>query len=205
MRKSKADTAETRKRIVEMASKVFLTQGLAATGVADIMAAAGLTQGGFYRHFESKEALIAEANGVAIDHLFAMFAEETAGLAPRAALDLIVTIYLSQLQQEDAQYLCPLANLGSELRHADAQIKASAADGYQRLVQLIASKTEPLGIARPLQIADAIVSTIVGAVTLSKLTLNDAAGDAVLANAKNTVDMLLAASASASAPVAVAA
>jgi TetR/AcrR family transcriptional repressor of nem operon len=48
MRKSKSDTAETRKRIVSTAAQVFLDQGIAATGIADVMAAAGLTQGGFY-------------------------------------------------------------------------------------------------------------------------------------------------------------
>ena len=193
MRKSKADTAETRKRIVAMASKVFLNKGLAATGVADIMAAAGLTQGGFYRHFESKEALIAEANRAAIDELHIMFAAETAGKTPREALDLIVRMYLSQLQTEPAEYLCPLANLGSELRHADEQIKASAAVGYQRLVQLIASKIEQLDIPDPAKVADAIVSTLVGAVTLSKLTASEEAANAILANAQATVDLLLAA------------
>lgn len=194
MRKSKVETAETRQRIVAMASKVFLNKGLAATGVSDIMAAAGLTQGGFYRHFESKEALIAEANTVAIDRLFAMFDEAIDGKKPREALDLIVRLYLSQLQVEDAEYLCPLANLGSELRHADEQIRATATDGHQRLVALIAAQTEKLGVAEPRNLADSIVSTIVGAVTLSKLTADEAAANLVLANAQNTVHLLLVAS-----------
>ena len=58
MKKSKAETARTRQRIVEVASEAIRNKGIDATGVAEIMAAAGLTHGGFYRHFGSKEALI---------------------------------------------------------------------------------------------------------------------------------------------------
>jgi TetR/AcrR family transcriptional repressor of nem operon len=195
MRKSKADTAETRKRIVSMASRVFLTEGLAATGIADVMAAAGLTQGGFYRHFESREHLIAEANLVATERLSAKLDKDTEGLAPRDAIATIVRNYLSQLQSGDPDFLCPLANLGSELQHADEQVRATAADGHQRLVGRLAVLTEQLGLAEPRAVADAIVTTIVGAVTLSKLTPDAAGAGYVLANAQKTVDLLLAAGA----------
>src|SRR5206468_1896277 len=81
MRKSRAETAETRKRIIATSANVFLRQGIAATGVADLMVAAGLTAGGFYRHFESKEQLVAEANALAFQELFAMFDTAVAGKA----------------------------------------------------------------------------------------------------------------------------
>jgi len=58
MRKSREETAQTRQRIVDTAAVEFRSGGIATTGVADVMAAAGLTQGGFYRHFESKDALV---------------------------------------------------------------------------------------------------------------------------------------------------
>src|ERR1700749_1398306 len=61
MKKSKADTAKTRQRIIEVASEAIRTKGIDTTGVAEIMAAAGLTHGGFYRHFDSKEDLVTEA------------------------------------------------------------------------------------------------------------------------------------------------
>lgn len=64
MRKSKTETAETRRRIVDLAAQTFRSNGIAATGVAEIMAAAGLTHGGFYRHFGSKDQLVAEACSV---------------------------------------------------------------------------------------------------------------------------------------------
>lgn len=191
MRKSKADTAETRKRIVAMASKVFLADGLSATGIADIMAASGLTQGGFYRHFESKEQLVAEANEAAFDELFAMFDTVTAGKSPQEALEIIVTRYLNQLQPKEVVYLCPLANLASELRYADKQIKAVANEGYARLVKLLASHLMRMDFTDYMGIAEAIVSTMVGAVSLARLTVDPAISDSILANAKNTVNLIL--------------
>ena len=69
MRKSKRETAETRKRIVEMAADEFRQHGIVTSGIADLMAAVGLTHGAFYRHFESKEQLVAEATAAALDTL----------------------------------------------------------------------------------------------------------------------------------------
>src|ERR1700761_7631799 len=69
MKKSKAETAKTRERIVQVAAQQFRRNGIQQTGVADIMAAAGLTQGGFYRHFESKDQLVAEACAASMDHI----------------------------------------------------------------------------------------------------------------------------------------
>jgi TetR/AcrR family transcriptional repressor of nem operon len=192
MRKSKAETAETRKRIVAMASRVFLDRGLADTGIADVMAAAGLTQGGFYRHFESREHLIAEANTVANDRLLERLAEVTAGKPPREAIATIVDLYLHQLEQKEREYLCPLANVGSELSNADAQIRASALDGHQRLVALLAGLAQRLGLTAPADVADAIVSTLVGAVTLARLAPDAKAAATILSNAARTIRLLLA-------------
>ncbi|MGF7001402.1 TetR/AcrR family transcriptional regulator [Paraburkholderia sp. GAS32] len=200
MRKSRIETAETRKRIVATASRVFLTNGLAATGIADIMVAAGLTQGGFFRHFRSKGQLVAEANGAAFGQLMDMFERVIAGKPPREALDTIVSIYLHQLQGKDPVYLCPLANLGSELRHSDEQVKATTVDGYERLVRLIAQQTQQLGIAGHADVANAIVSTLVGAVTLSRLAPDPGTEETILLNAQNVVRVLLQCSPQANVP-----
>lgn len=191
MRKSKVDTAETRKRIIAVASGVFLRRGLAATGIADVMAAAGLTQGGFYRHFESKEQLIAEANAAAFHELLAMFDAATAGKSPQEALDLIVQRYLHQLHAQEVVYLCPLANLGSELCHADAQVRAVAGEGYAGLVKMIAAHLMRMDIADYVGVAESTVATIVGAVALSRLTVEPQSAEAILANAQNTVNFLV--------------
>lgn len=67
MRKSKAETLETRKKIVDIAAREFRLNGIYATEVSEIMAAAGITHGGFYRHFASKDQLVAEACAASMD------------------------------------------------------------------------------------------------------------------------------------------
>ena len=79
MRKSRAQAAETRARILSTATKMFLDKGLATVGMRDVLAGASLTPGGFYRHFESKDGLIAEASSAAFDRAYAMLESETVG------------------------------------------------------------------------------------------------------------------------------
>jgi TetR/AcrR family transcriptional repressor of nem operon len=189
MKKSKADTVETRKRIVATASRIFLAQGLAGAGIADIMAAAGMTQGGFYRHFDSKEQLIAEANLAAADQLQQLFEAATAGKAPREALDAIVTMYLDP--SEEVSALCSLASLGSELRRSDSGVRATVMRGHERMVDFVAGYTEQLGIPDHAGVANAVVSTMVGAVTIARLAAEPGLAHAILDNASKVVSGLL--------------
>lgn len=191
MKRSKIDTADTRKRIVSTASRLFLENGLAETGIAHIMAAAGLTQGGFYRHFDSKDQLIAEANIAANDEMFDYYEQAVAGMAPRNALDTVVGLYLRQSHGEGPAWLCPLPNLGSELRNSDRTVRSVAMDGYQRLVAFFATLTTALGAADPAGVADAIVSTMVGAVMLSRLAVNPAIAQTILDSTELAVNALL--------------
>jgi len=189
MKKSITDTAETRKRIVAAASTMFLAQGLASTCIADIMTAAGLTQGGFYRHFESKEQLIAEAAGAACGQLLALFSTATAGKPPREALATLVAFYLDQ--SEEVSALCTLASLGSELRHSDEHVKLIVMTGHQNMVDFIAEQAGQLDIPDPAGIADAIVSAMVGAVTISRLAGDAATARMILDHARAVVGRLL--------------
>ncbi|NGZ83720.1 TetR/AcrR family transcriptional regulator [Duganella aceris] len=191
MKRSKIDTADTRRRIVSTASRLFLENGLAETGIAHIMAAAGLTQGGFYRHFDSKDQLIAEANIAANDEMFDYYAQAVAGMAPRQALDTVVGLYLRQSHGEGPEWLCPLPNLGSELRNTDRKVRSVAMDGYQRLVAFFTTLTTALGAAEPHGVADAIVSTMVGAVMLSRLAVDPAIAQTILDSTELAVNALL--------------
>lgn len=189
MKKSRADTAETRTRIISAASKLFLARGLAGTGIADIMAAAGMTQGGFYRHFDSKEQLIAEANSEASDRLLALFEAATRGKPPREALATVVAVYLDQSAAVSA--LCSLASLGSELRHADGEVKAIAMRGHERMTGFVSEQARRLGVPGHAGVASAIVSTLVGAVTIARLADDAALARVILDNARNVVGGLL--------------
>ncbi|MYM23845.1 TetR family transcriptional regulator [Duganella sp. FT135W] len=191
MRKSKSETAETRKRIVDTASVVIMQNGLAATGIADVMAAAGLTQGGFYRHFESKEHLAAEASEAAFEKIFDMMGKQVAGLPPLEAITKIVHLYLHQRLSKNQDHLCPLVHLGSELPNADERIKAAANMGYKRTVGHLAGLLQQLQIEQSLDVADALVATMVGAVTVSRLALSAASEKSILNHAESTVQLVL--------------
>ena len=189
MRKSKAETLETRKLIVAKASQLFQDKGLEATSIADIMAAASLTQGGFYRHFESKEQLVAEANGLAFEALLGGILKRIDGKPPVKALKLIVSTYLHQHEDVQRLYLCPLASNGCQLSRFGIDVKAQAFTGFEAIALLIAEQAGTLGIRRPSAIAETIVATMVGAVTLSRLDRNQ--GKRILQNAQNTIDLLM--------------
>src|SRR5258707_3203845 len=105
MRKSREEAAQTRKRIVTAASEEFRKNGIVATGLNDLMKAADLTHGGFYKHFESKDQLVAEACAEAVE---AMIERLT------AAGSSAVAMYLSTRHRDDPAVGCPLAAIGSE-------------------------------------------------------------------------------------------
>lgn len=191
MRKSKAETAETRKRIVATAANLFLDNGIGATGIADVMEAAGLTQGGFYRHFESKEQLVVEASEVAYDRTFDMLVKQVADLPPREAIARVVHLYLHQRMVKNADYLCPMAHLGSELPNADERIKAVANAGFKRLVGFLAGLAQQLRVTSSMALADAIAATMLGAVIMARMAITPASASAVLANAESTIDLMV--------------
>jgi TetR/AcrR family transcriptional repressor of nem operon len=170
---------------------MFLDKGLGKVGMRDVMAGASLTPGGFYRHFRSKERLIAEANSAALDRAFAMLERETVCKSPAQAVERIVSVYLGQAQVTDKPYLCPLAMLGAELRHSDPEVRAIAINGYQRIVQLIASHLEHRTRRGALAIASGILSTLVGAVTLAEIAPDPGVANDILRNAKVVIKGLI--------------
>jgi TetR/AcrR family transcriptional repressor of nem operon len=184
MRKSRDEAAETRARIVSTASKMWLDEGLGTVSMRDVMAGADLTPGGFYRHFRSKDQLVGEANQAAFDRLIAKLESETAGKSPAKAVERIVFLYLHQSQAQDQLYLCPLAMLGAELRHCDSQVRAIAADGHRRLVELIVKHLPHKTRREALATASGIVSTMVGAVTLADIAYDSRTANAILNNAQ---------------------
>lgn len=181
MRQSRQATAESRARIVTAASQMFRKRGLEATGVADIMQAAGLTHGGFYRHFPSKDALAAEA-------VAAAFIERTRVLSPdgtppdAGALKAYVERYLSDGHLAHPETGCPMAALASEAARAPAETQAAFTKGGERLIDLIAkaptndAQTDEAGRARALR----LMASLVGAVAIARAVGASGMADEVL-------------------------
>ncbi len=187
MRKSKTEAAATRERIIATASRLVLEKGLATVGMRDLMQAAGLTPGGFYRHFASRDDLIAEAIRAAFDRLLIMLESEIANKIPAKQLEVIVSIYLGQSQnaiQVEAPYLCPLAQLGAEMKHSAPVIQAAGFEGYGRLTKLIARCLPPVSSSTAELRAEFMVNTLVGAVTLAGLAPHEEAAMQILNQAK---------------------
>src|ERR1700704_5267531 len=124
MRKSKAETAKTREHILEAASAQFLSHGITEAGLARLMKAAGLTHGGFYRHFASKDQLVAEACSAAIATMTERVASGASRKRGRKGLETAVADYLSAEHRDNPRDGCPLAALGSEMARADTQTRA---------------------------------------------------------------------------------
>jgi TetR/AcrR family transcriptional repressor of nem operon len=184
MKKSKQETAETRRRIIQTAAAEFRANGISATGLNDVMSAAGLTHGGFYRHFDSKDQLVAEACSAGMESVV----EETQAAAEqrdgREALEAIVESYLSTEHRDNCAEACPLIRLGSELARADDETRDAATDGFLKLVDLIAGqyrRTKP-EIARGKALF--ALSAMIGAVTMSRIVRDPALSEEILQQTK---------------------
>src|SRR5258708_87140 len=137
MRKSKQETALTRERIVKAAASEFRQHGIVATGLNDLMSAAGLTHGGFYRHFESKDQLVAEACSAAIATMTERVASSASRKRGRKGLETAVADYLSAEHPDNPRDGSPLAPAGSEMARADTQTRAAATAGVLKLVDAL--------------------------------------------------------------------
>jgi len=113
-----------------------------------------------------------------------MLKSETAGKSPAQAIERIVSLYLEQSRDNENPYQCPLAMFGTELSHSDPQVRAIAIHGYERLVQLIASHLTHQTRRKAFTIANGIVSTLVGAITLAEIAPDSAMASATLTSAK---------------------
>ena len=161
MRKSREEAAQTRQRIVDAASCEFRKCGIIATGLNDLMKAAGLTHGGFYKHFESKDQLVAEACAAAADAVIA-----SPGMEAQPTINAAVAAYLSTRHRDDPASGCPLAAIGSELSRTDKTTREAATEGFKRLVAVLAGKSKTQDARRRALVA---VATMIGAVTMSRV------------------------------------
>ena len=180
MKKSKIEAAETRRRIVKTAAAEFRRKGINGAGVNDVMAAAGLTHGGFYRHFDSKDELVAEACAAAIDSAEATNQCPALG---KDGLEAILADYLSTDHRDNPSEGCVLAGLGSELARSDDKTRAAVTAGFLRLVDAFAQqyRMKPQAAkARALVTASAII----GAITMSRIVTDPKLSAAILRQTK---------------------
>jgi TetR/AcrR family transcriptional regulator, transcriptional repressor for nem operon len=167
MRKSKSETAKTRQRIVEVASEAIRSKGIEATGVAEIMAAAGLSHGGFYRHFDSKEKLVTEAIALSRKDYFA--ATLTAAEEGPEALMKHFQEYVTSDHRDDIGSGCPLAANGSELVRVDATTRHNATEALRIWFEKTAPYMRSPDAKGKTEMAISVVTNMIGALTMSRM------------------------------------
>jgi TetR/AcrR family transcriptional repressor of nem operon len=184
MRRSKEDTAKTRASIVEAASLSFRKSGICETALTDLMEAAGLTHGGFYRHFASKDDLIAEATEAAFNSTIEEMQASTRKSRNRKGVRAIAEDYLSPEHRTDRAHGCPLPALASELSRSDKVTRAAATEGIVKMIDTVAAQINDRTPKEAERAAMAIVAAMFGALTMSRIVNDRKLADALLTAAK---------------------
>jgi len=182
---------QTHQRILEVAARALRRNGFAGVGVADVMKGAGLTHGGFYAHFDSREALLVEAlehaDAASTDNLDRRTAALRAdGASPLAAL---VTAYLSEehLAARESGLGCVVGALGSEMARQEAPLREVARSRIERLVRQVQAALEEEGRTDAAGPALALAGAMVGALQIARTFGPDPQGGAMLAASRQAL------------------
>jgi TetR/AcrR family transcriptional regulator, transcriptional repressor for nem operon len=172
MRVSREQVAENRRRILEEAGRLFRARGFEAVTVAEVMKAAGLTHGGFYGYFRSKDDLIAHALEAALR------------ASPDAPGDLAAyaAAYLSGPHRDDCAGGCPVAALGAETVRQPPEARAAMTDALRRQIARLTTRAGDTPDAR--RAAIGAWAAMVGALMLARLSDDPALSDEVLAETR---------------------
>src|SRR3954469_4745715 len=158
----------THERIVEAAARAIRRSGYGGTGVADIMKEAGLTHGGFYAHFASREAMLAEAADRAGADGMKLATGVAADAAPGRALEAIARAYLSKTHVEAVETGCAVAALGSETPRQAPEVRHAATRRIKEMIDLVARHLPNWGQRGAREDALVTVATLVGALQLAR-------------------------------------
>jgi len=189
MQKRSSRSAQRRKdlthdRIVESAARAIRRSGYGGTGVADIMKDAGLTHGGFYAHFASREAMLAEAADRAGAEGMAALTRIADAAPPDQAIQALVQAYLSTEHLENAETGCAVAALCSEMPRQAPEVRHAATRRIKEMIDLVARQSADWGRPGAHERALVTVSTLLGALQLARAVddprLSDALREAAL-------------------------
>jgi TetR/AcrR family transcriptional repressor of nem operon len=182
---SRVEKAASHDRILTLAAERLRADGLASLNIAELMAAAGLTHGGFYRHFPSREALTAEA----LQRAFAdgeAHAGAAAGGAPRTP-GAIARSYLSRAHRDHPETGCAITALAGDIARADTAAQALLADRFEASVKGMESRFDDGDTADARRKAVATLALMVGALTLSRAVGDGALSDEILSAARRQI------------------
>ena len=171
MRVSRIQAEENRQKVIDVASRLFREHGFDGIGLKELMKGAGLTQGAFYKQFASKEDLAAQASRRALESAFQRWSAAAAA-NPQDPFGAVIAFYLSTEHRAERMEGCPVVALGSDAARQGADVKASFEAGIREYLELLGPWVGEADGEEPSNKAMALLSTMVGAVLLSR-AVND--------------------------------
>ncbi|PPC84164.1 MAG: TetR family transcriptional regulator [Methylotenera sp.] len=164
----------THARIVETAARAIRRSGYSGTGVADIMKEAGLTHGGFYAHFASRDEMLAEAVSLAGTETIAVTEQLFANTPKEQRLWTLMNAYLSDEHTANIEMGCSFAALGSETHRQAPEVRAASTQKIKEMIALVEAELSEQSQANARQDAMLIVSTMVGTLMLARAVDDEA-------------------------------
>jgi TetR/AcrR family transcriptional regulator, transcriptional repressor for nem operon len=174
MKVSREQVAENRRTILEVSGRLFRQRGYESVTVAEVMQAAGLTHGGFYGYFKSKEDLIAQALAAAL----------AGSAAPPADPAAYAAGYLTQAHRDDRAGGCPFAALATETVRQPAEARAAMTVGLKRQIERLSANAPGADAAEKRRAAIGGWAAMVGAMILARVSDDPALSDELLAETR---------------------
>ena len=177
----------THSQILAEAATAIRAKGPDRMVVAEVMSKLGLTHGGFYAHFASKDDLIAQAITSMFDQGSARFLRLTAGVEPRQALQAYIDWYLSAAHRDAPGGGCPLAAVSGDLARLPEAARLRYSEGVDRLAGGIAKLLKTLGSKHADSLALSAIAEMAGAMTLARAVADGAQSNHILRNSRDAV------------------
>jgi TetR/AcrR family transcriptional regulator, transcriptional repressor for nem operon len=181
----------TRGRVLKEAAKAIRAEGPLRIGVAGVMAKAGLTHGGFYAHFASKDDLVVAAMSQMFDEASAKFDRLTAGKPPAAALRAYIDFYLSRQHRDARETGCPLPSLSADLPRLGVAARQEFAAGVAGLTARIGGLLSALGRPDAELLASSSLAELVGALSLARSVADPKQSEVILKASRNALKLRL--------------
>jgi len=187
MRYSREHKLETHARIVKKASVRLREKGAHGIGVADLMKEAGLTHGGFYAHFDSRDALVIEAFAYAMDRSTERWRKLAAATPPEKRLAAIVDSYLTTVHRDDPGHGCAVPTLGAEIARESAKTRKAFAAKLAQMIEMLADQIPEVPRKTARKQAMAAVATMMGTLVLSRIAGSGEFSDEILGAGREAV------------------
>ncbi len=187
MRYSREHKLETHARIVRKASVRLREKGAHGIGVADLMKDAGLTHGGFYAHFDSREALVIEAFAYAMDRSTDSWRKLAEQIPPEKRLATIVESYLTPVHRDDPGHGCAVPTLGAEIARESPRTRKAFAAKLEQMIDMLAEQIPDVPRKAARKQAMAVLATMMGTLVLARVAGNGELSDEILAAGRDAV------------------